>query len=214
MKKIFISGPYTLGDVAQNVKGAMDMSNVLMDLGFAPYCPHLTHFLQINNSRAYEDWLSLDLVYLSVCDGLIRIFGESNGADKEVEFARKNSIPVFYSIRELIDYPEFKKKHKPIKTMINDPFIQISFFLLVCAFLIFASGMSFAPAAQEAWQYLKSLWKKIKEQIITDDPYDEQTNKTKVSIYREPLFFKDLDELKDKKESKVVKMDKKEVESI
>jgi hypothetical protein len=101
MIKIFISGPYTKGDVAQNVKVAMDMSNDLMNRGFAPYCPHLTHFLHMNNWQPYEKWLALDCVYLVLCDGVLRLPGESLGADKEIALAHKKKIPVFHSLDEL-----------------------------------------------------------------------------------------------------------------
>ncbi|WP_431293408.1 DUF4406 domain-containing protein [Pedobacter sp. P26] len=108
MKRIFISGPYTKGDVAQNVKNSMDSADALINAGFAPYCPHLTHFLHMNAYQEYETWLKLDLAYLEICNGLLRLPGESNGADKEVEFAVRNGIPVFHSHEELISY--FKKE--------------------------------------------------------------------------------------------------------
>ena len=101
MIKIFISGPYTKGDVAQNVKVAMDMSNELMNRGFAPYCPHLTHFLHMNHWQPYEKWLALDCEYLVLCDGVIRLPGESVGADKEVILAENKKIPVFHAIDEV-----------------------------------------------------------------------------------------------------------------
>ena len=104
MYKIFISGPYTKGDVALNVKRAMDLANELINLGFAPYCPHLTHFLHMNNSQPYEKWLQLDCEYLVLCDGLIRIQGESLGSDKEVQLAKKKGIPVFFSLNEIVNY--------------------------------------------------------------------------------------------------------------
>ena len=88
--------------VAINVKKAMDVTNELIERGFAPYCPHLTHFLHINNFQPYEKWLELDLEYLKVCDMLLRIPGDSNGADKEVEFAKSNDIKVFYSLNDLV----------------------------------------------------------------------------------------------------------------
>jgi hypothetical protein len=101
MKKIFISGPYTKGDTALNVKKAMDVSNTLMEKGFAPYCPHLTHFLHMNHWQPYEKWLELDCIYLVLCDAVLRLPGESNGADKEVALAIEKNIPIFYSIEEL-----------------------------------------------------------------------------------------------------------------
>lgn len=101
MYKIFISGPYTHGDVAKNVKIAMDVANVLLDHGFAPYCPHLTHFLHMNNHQPYEKWLELDNEYLIICDAVYRIPGISNGADKEIRLAESINIPVFNSLEVL-----------------------------------------------------------------------------------------------------------------
>ena len=102
MKKIFISGPYTIGDVAQNVKKAMDVANELINNGFAPYCPHLTHFLHMNNFQPYSKWLEIDLEYMVICDAVLRIPGESYGADNEIAIAQKMGIPVFYEIDELM----------------------------------------------------------------------------------------------------------------
>ena len=104
MIKVFISGPYSLGDTAVNVKKAMDLSNQLMEIGYAPYCPHLTHFLHIINPQPYEKWLELDIEYLKICDALIRIPGISSGADKEEQFAIANNIPVFNSIIKLSNH--------------------------------------------------------------------------------------------------------------
>lgn len=102
MKKIFISGPYTKGDVAVNVKNAMDLANQLIELNFAPFCPHLTHFLHMNHPQTYSKWLEIDSQFLLVCDAVLRMPGESNGADLEVKLAISMDIPVFFSINELL----------------------------------------------------------------------------------------------------------------
>ena len=99
--KIFISAPYSNGDVEQNVKNAMDISSILMEKGYAPYCPHLGYYLNNNKSQPYEKWLELHCTYLKVCDAVLRLSGESNGADKEVTLAIEMGIPVFSSIDEL-----------------------------------------------------------------------------------------------------------------
>jgi hypothetical protein len=101
MKRIFISGPYTIGDVAQNVKRSMDVANDLIELGYAPFCSHLTHFLHINKYQRYEKWLEIDSAFLEVCDAVFRMEGESKGADMEVGLAKKLGIPVFYSLEGL-----------------------------------------------------------------------------------------------------------------
>ena len=109
MYKVFISGPYSQGDVEKNVGNAMNMANSLIEHGFAPYCPHLTHFLHINNWQPYERWLEIDNEYLVLCDAVIRIPGESPGAEKEVLLAKSNGIPVFHSLDDLMKY--FSTKH-------------------------------------------------------------------------------------------------------
>ena len=101
MKKIYIAGPYSKGDVAINVKRAMDVANVLINMGFAPFCPHLSHFLHMNNAQPYEKWLDLDNQFIPVCDALLRLPGESSGSDKEVALAESLGIPVYYSINDL-----------------------------------------------------------------------------------------------------------------
>ncbi len=108
MKKIYIAGPYTKGDVAVNVGNAIAVANRLKDAGYAPYVPHLTHFWHLLFPRPYEDWLELDNQFLPLCDALLRIPGESKGADAEVELAGKLGIPVFESLIVLRDYFEGK----------------------------------------------------------------------------------------------------------
>ena len=102
MKKIFIAGPYTKGDVAVNVNNHMRAHSLLMDAGFAPFNPLLFHFQHMAHPRPYEDWTKLDNEYLLVCDAVLRLSGESKGADAEVKLARKNGIPIYYNINKLI----------------------------------------------------------------------------------------------------------------
>ncbi len=106
--KVYIAGPYSKGDVAINVRNAFEVGNSLADRGFAPYIPHYTHFWHMFYPHSYQFWLDLDMEFLIGCDALYRIAGDSEGADKEVQFAINNSIPCFYSINEIIDY--FKTK--------------------------------------------------------------------------------------------------------
>jgi hypothetical protein len=101
MKKIYIASPYTKGDVAVNVKRQLDCANELINMNYAPFAPLLSHFQHMAHPRSYERWLMLDLEWIKVCDGVLRLEGESSGADKEVELAKKLKIPVYYSLEEL-----------------------------------------------------------------------------------------------------------------
>jgi len=100
-KFVYIACPYTKGDVAVNVNKAIHVANELADLGFIPYVPIWTHFWHLVTPRPYEFWTEMDLEYVRKCDCILRIAGESAGADNEVVFAMSLDIPVYYSIAEL-----------------------------------------------------------------------------------------------------------------
>ncbi len=100
--KIYVAGPYTKGDVAVNVRNAIAMADELADDGFAPYVPHFTHFWHMLHPRPYEFWLDHDNQFLPLCDGVFRLDGLSNGADKEVELAVRLGIPVFHELDALL----------------------------------------------------------------------------------------------------------------
>lgn len=99
--KVYIAGPYTKGDVGQNVKTAIDCADELCKLGYTPFIPHLAHFWHLISPKPVEFWCEYDLLWLDYCDALLRLPGESAGADKEVEVACKWGIPVYYSLEEL-----------------------------------------------------------------------------------------------------------------
>lgn len=99
--KVYIASPYTIGDVPLNVRAQIDAANELMDLGFVPFVPLYSHFQHMIHPRKYEDWIELDLEWLPACDCLLRLPGESKGADMEFDFAKKLDIPIYHSIQEL-----------------------------------------------------------------------------------------------------------------
>jgi len=103
MKKVYIASPYTIGDIAVNVRKQIDCANDLITLGFIPFAPLMSHFHHIIHPRSYEEWIEIDLEWIKVCDCLLRLDGESKGADCEVRYAKEIcKIPVFYSIEEII----------------------------------------------------------------------------------------------------------------
>ena len=101
MIAVYIASPYTKGDVAVNVKAQIDCADELISLGFAPFAPLYSHFQHMHHPRPYEDWTRLDNEWVLRCDCLLRLPGESSGADAEVALAVENNTPVFYSIGEL-----------------------------------------------------------------------------------------------------------------
>ena len=104
MIKVYIASPYTKGDVAVNVKVQMDVADVLIERGFAPFVPLYSHFQHMAHPRPYQDWIKLDLEWVASCDCLLRLKGESEGADGEVKYAKELRLPVFYSVEALYEY--------------------------------------------------------------------------------------------------------------
>ena len=87
MKKIYIASPYTIGDVAVNVRDQMETAVELINLGFAPFWPLHSHFLHMHSPQPYETWIEQDKEWVLVCDAVLRLPGASKGADGEVELA-------------------------------------------------------------------------------------------------------------------------------
>ena len=102
MKRVYVAGPYTHGDVEANVREAIAASDMLLEAGYAPYCPHMSHFWHRQHPHDYETWMALDMAWLAQCDALIRLPGESPGADREVLFAQHHNIPVYYGWSEFL----------------------------------------------------------------------------------------------------------------
>jgi len=102
--KVYIAGPYSVGDTCQHVRTAIDIAERLLDAGMAPYIPHLAHFWSLVHQHTTVEWEQYYNPWLDMCDALIRFPGESRGADKEVARANKKGIKVFYDIDCLIGY--------------------------------------------------------------------------------------------------------------
>ena len=102
---VYVAAPYSVGKVTANVHKAMDWGDTLIGQGFAPIIPHLDHFMELAEFEwPYETWLDVDFALLSKCDAVLRIEGESPGADREVAFAKERGIPVFTDYVDLIDW--------------------------------------------------------------------------------------------------------------
>jgi len=99
--KVYISGPYTRGNVNQNVRNAIAVGDYLTSFNFVPYIPHLSYLWDIVKPHSYDFWLNYDFEWVVVCDVLLRLPGESNGAEKEIVVATQNSIPVLLSMADL-----------------------------------------------------------------------------------------------------------------
>src|SRR5438132_9448642 len=103
--RVYVAGPISIGDVQANVQKAMDLGETLIKLGYAPYIPHLDMALApkgLEGTERYERALDVDFSVISVCHALIRLPGESHGADREVKWAKEIGVPVYYTLEDLL----------------------------------------------------------------------------------------------------------------
>lgn len=104
MTTVYIASPYTKGDQALNVRKSLEAAEQLRDAGFLPFTPLLSHFWHVIFPHEYEYWMKMDLEWLAHCDALLRLPGESTGADEEVNYALGIGIPVFFTIQDLVEW--------------------------------------------------------------------------------------------------------------
>lgn len=101
-KRVYIAGPISLGDRLANVQAAMAVGARLLDLGYAPLIPHLSHFWDAQHPRPYSTWLDMDLAWVAVAQAVLRLPGISPGADVEVTLALALSVHVYHSVEDLL----------------------------------------------------------------------------------------------------------------
>ena len=102
--RVYIAGPFTKGNTGINVRNAISAGNRLAERGMVPFIPHLTHFWHLVYPNEYEFWMSWCLSWVPKCDAVLRLPGDSNGADREVALAETCGIPVFYDEEELYQH--------------------------------------------------------------------------------------------------------------
>lgn len=102
--RIYVAGPYAHGAPARNVRRAIDAAEALLARGHHPFVPHLNHFWHARHPHDRAVWLALDLAWLPFAEGVLRLPGPSDGADRECRAARERGIPVYGA---LDDVPSF-----------------------------------------------------------------------------------------------------------
>lgn len=105
IRYVYIAGAYS-SSPDSNTDLAIGLGNHVLRHRFIPFVPHLSHFWEQRHPHTWQEWLDIDFWWILRCDALLWdrewIPDDSSGATKEVEFAKKHGIPVFYSLRELI----------------------------------------------------------------------------------------------------------------
>ena len=112
MKKgdvVYISGPYTKGNVNENVRHACKVGEDVKRFGLLPFVPHLYHVWDLASPHNYEYWMELCMAWVPKCQAVFRLPGESSGAEEEVRLAQSLNIPVVTSLGELVNLIDLAK---------------------------------------------------------------------------------------------------------
>lgn len=104
--RVYIAGPYSQGNVGENVRAAILHADMLKEEFPGPevqvYVPHLNHLWHLIHPHDYQYWLSMDFAWLMQCTHMLRLPGDSPGADDEEIVAGTQGIPVFHNFGEAV----------------------------------------------------------------------------------------------------------------
>lgn len=101
----YISGPLTSsGKPEENLAAAVEAHKELTRLGYSSLCPHLTWHIDPHGETPHEVWMEIDTPWVLASDCLLRLPGESRGADHEVQVAKEAGIPVFDTLDDLREW--------------------------------------------------------------------------------------------------------------
>lgn len=107
MARVYVAGPMSHGDLMDHVRSAILHAQELVSHGHAPMVPQLSLMWQIVHPNPWDVWLyTVDLPWVEVADAVLRLPGESKGADVECQHARERDIPVFHTVQEVLDHFE------------------------------------------------------------------------------------------------------------
>jgi hypothetical protein len=97
---VYIAGPITKPNMIETAHRGISLYMKMIRHGVVvPFCPHLSVFAEFldPNTISYKFWLDHDFEVIRHCQALLRMPGESSGADQEIDFANNQAkIPVFY----------------------------------------------------------------------------------------------------------------------
>jgi hypothetical protein len=102
---VYVAGPYSHPDPVENTHNALVVADLLEATEVVTaYVPHTSLLWHLVFPHDVDFWYDYDIAWLDRCDALLRMPGESTGADDEVTYAHTQEIPVFYSVNALLDW--------------------------------------------------------------------------------------------------------------
>jgi len=101
--RVYIAGPYTQGDVAENIRQVIYAAEQVREAGHVPFVPHLYHLWHLISPQPPEYWRKLDIDWLVICHAFIKLDGDSKGADLEEDLCSEINIPIYYTVKEFLN---------------------------------------------------------------------------------------------------------------
>lgn len=88
-------------DYLSNVHKMCKVAGEVRKLGYVPFVPALDLLLGVvNGDWTEEDYRGMGIEFLDICDALL-VISDSWGVQQEIEYAKLNCIPIYYSLEEL-----------------------------------------------------------------------------------------------------------------
>ena len=123
---VYIAGPISKGDLLSNIRQADEAFLELVAAGFSAINPMLSVYaggatrpaqwgtsgerpVWATATRSsslpltHAAWLAIDVAVIERCDAILRLPGESVGADAEVEHAKLWGLPVCHTVKDVGD---------------------------------------------------------------------------------------------------------------
>lgn len=109
MIRVYVAGPIGAKDDgrADRLKAGVDAGFRLLAAGLAPFVPHLwaaSGHGAADGEIGYEQFMDYDFAWLAQCHAVLRLPGQSPGADREVALASAMGMPVFHDEPSLIKW--------------------------------------------------------------------------------------------------------------
>lgn len=102
---VYVAGPYTKPDPIENIHVVSHLAVKMIDDGVVtPVVPHMTMLLHLVAPRPVQYWYDYDLEVMARCDAVLRVPGESTGADAEETAAYAQGLPVFYDLEDVYQW--------------------------------------------------------------------------------------------------------------
>lgn len=130
MKKlrVYLAGPISKGDRGHNLAQFISWHEYLMTAGFAVFNPGLSMLLPWAAEKNHTEWMEADIPFVLQSDLVVRLPGESVGADQEVVEAMKAGIPVYFAPEKPADKPRslsLERFVREAKALVSDGYVFV-----------------------------------------------------------------------------------------